>query len=187
MTRLVRASELMGLPVVTLDTAAALGEVRDVLFDPARSRVVALTVRGVGLLSPPLIGLLPIGAIASIGQEAVMVATDASLVREREGMATALEDQIEVLGKNVVNDAGAELGRVIDVILEVQGADAAVVGCEIEQDDEGRVILPLPSGAPLSSDALVVPASAQPHAANGLSGFREVLSRSRAGSEAVKS
>jgi hypothetical protein len=29
-----RATELMGLPVVTLDTAAAVGEVRDVLFDP---------------------------------------------------------------------------------------------------------------------------------------------------------
>ena len=88
MTRLVRATEVIGLPVVTLDTAAAVGEVRDVLFDPARSRVVAFTVRGRGLLSPPLLGLLPGAAVAAIGPDAVMIATADALVHERSGMSS---------------------------------------------------------------------------------------------------
>src|SRR4051812_4137990 len=126
MPRLARATELMGLRVVTLDTAAAVGEVRDVLFDPARSRVVAFTIRGRGLLSPPLIGLLPTGSVSSIGRDAVMISHEMALVRQRDGMATALDDQIEVLGKEVVTDAGGTLGAVIDVVLEVERGDAVV-------------------------------------------------------------
>jgi uncharacterized protein YrrD len=179
MTRLVRATELMGLTIVTLDTAAAIGEVRDVLFDPARSRVVALTVRGIGLLSPPLIGLLPTNSVASIGHDAVMINSRAAVVSEREGMAATVDDQIEVLGKEVVSDGGATLGNVLDVVLEVEDGEAVVVGCEIERPGEGRVILPLPPGTPLSSEALIVPATAEPYAANGLAGFREVLQRAR--------
>jgi uncharacterized protein YrrD len=179
MTRLVRATELMGLPIVTLDTAAAIGEVRDVLFDPARSRVVAYTVRGRGLLSPPLIGLLPVSAVASIGHDAVMTTSEAAILREREGMSAALDNQIEVLGKEVVSDNGEALGNVLDVVLEMEGGDAVVVGAEIDRPAEGRVILPLPAGIPLSPDALIVPAIAEPYAANGLAGFRDVLSRAR--------
>lgn len=179
MTRLARATELMGLPVVTLDRAAAVGEIRDVLFDPSRSRVVALTVRGRGLLSPPLIGLLPASAVRAIGRDAVMIGSDDALVREREGMASALDDQVEVLGKEVVTDAGATLGVVVDVVLEIQGGEAVVVGCEVERTAEQRVILPLPAGMSLTADTLVVPAALEPYAANGLSGFRDVLARAR--------
>lgn len=167
------------MPVVTLDTAAAAGEVRDVLFDPARSRVVAFTVRGRGLLSPPLIGLLPTAAVRAIGRDALMIPSDSVLLREREGMATALEDQVEVLGKEVVTDQGGALGSVVDVVLEVEAGDAIVVGCEIEQGKDHRVILPLPAGTPLSAGALMVPAAAEPYAANGLAGFRDVLVRAR--------
>jgi hypothetical protein len=94
-------------------------------------------------------------------------------------MTTALDDQIEVMGKEVVSDIGGTLGNVIDFVLEVDGGDAIVVGCEIERAGDTRVILPLPTGVPVSSDALVVPASAEPLAANGLGGFREVLARAR--------
>lgn len=178
MSRLIRATELMGLPVVTLDTAAAAGEVRDVLFDPARSRVVAFTVRGRGLLSPALIGLLPTGAVRAIGRDALLIPSDAALVRERAGMAAALENQVEVLGKEVVTDQGGTLGSVVDVVLEVEGGDAIVVGCEVQQGDH-RVILQLPAGTPMSADALMVPAAAEPYAATGLAGFRDVLTRAR--------
>jgi len=178
-TRLIRATELMGLPVVTLDTAAAIGEVRDVLFDPARSRVVALTVRGRGLLSPPLLGLVPSGSVSSIGRDAVMIASADSLVRQRDGMSSAVDDQIEVLGKEVVTDGGGTLGSVVDVVLEVDHGAATVVGAELERSGESRVIVPLPQSVPVSSEALIVPVSAEPLAANGLGGFREVLARWR--------
>ena len=179
MTRLVRATELMGLTVVTLDRAAAVGEVRDVLFDPGRSRVVAFTVRGRGLLSPPLVGLLPATAVRAIGRDAVLIADENALVTERDGMVSALDNQVEVLGKEVVTDAGTTLGDVVDVVLEVEAGEAVVVGCEVSQVGDRHVILPLSPGMPLSSDALVVPAAFETYAANGLSGFRDVLARAR--------
>lgn len=183
MTRLVRATEVIGLPVVTLDTAAAVGEVRDVLFDPSRSRVVAFTVRGRGLLSSPLLGLLPSAAVAAIGRDAVMIGTADAIVHERSGMSSTLDDQIEVLGKEVVSDGGSMLGNILDVVLEVEGGEATVVGAEIERAGEPAVILPLPSAIPVSADALIVPAAAEPHAANGLGGFRDLLARARGGAE----
>lgn len=179
MSRLCRAHEVMGLPIVTLDTATAVGEVRDVLFDPSRSKVIGFTVRGQGLLSPPLIGLLPIEAVRAIGHDAVMVATEAGIVGQREGMDSAVEQQVEVIGREVVNDAGAALGEVIDVILDVERAEAAVVGYEIE-GEATRFIVPLgDGGAPLSTDALILPADVEQYSAGGLNGFRDVLDRAR--------
>ncbi|MDP8903939.1 MAG: PRC-barrel domain-containing protein [Chloroflexota bacterium] len=178
MTRLCRAGEVMGLPVVTLDTASAVGEVRDILFDPTRAKVIGFTLRGRGLLSPPLTGLLPIDVVRSIGQGALMIASESGLVGEREGMTDALQKQIEVIGKEVVNDAGEALGEVIDVILEIDGPTASVVGYEVGSGD-WRVIVPLPEGIPVSDKALVVPAAAEPYIAQGLSGFRETLERAR--------
>ncbi len=109
MTRLVRATELMGLPVVTLDTAAAVGEVRDVLFDPAAfASCGAFTVRGRGLLSPPLLGLLPTGSVAldrprrGDDRHGRLAARSTS-----ERNVVAVDDQIEVLGKEVVTDTVA--------------------------------------------------------------------------------
>jgi hypothetical protein len=64
-------------------------------------------------------------------------------------------------------------------VLEVDRGEAIVVGAEIQRAGESRVILPLPSGVPVSSEALIVPVAAEPLAANGLGGFREVLARWR--------
>lgn len=178
MSRLCRAHEVMGLPVVTLDTGTAIGEVRDVLFDPSRSKVIGFTVRGRGLLSPPLVGLLPVETIRAIGRDAVMITSETGVVDGRDGLDSAVDQQVEVIGREVVNDAGATLGEVVDVILEVERADAEVVGYEIEGDGR-RFIVPLGTSAPLSDDALMVPADVEQYGANGLHGFRETLDRAR--------
>ena len=168
----------MGLPVVTLDSGDAIGEVRDVLFDPSRSKVIGFTVRGRGLLSPPLVGLLPVETVRAIGRDAVMITSETGVVGGRDGLDSAVDQQVEVIGREVVNDAGATLGEVVDVILEVERADAEVVGYEIEGEGR-RFIIPLGTSAPLSDDALMVPADVEQYGANGLNGFRETLDRAR--------
>ena len=178
MSRLCRAHEVMSLPIVTLDTATAVGEVRDVLFDPSRSKVIGFTVRGRGLLSSPLIGLLPVDNVGAIGHDAVMITSTAGVVSQREGMDAAVAQQVDVIGREVVSDTGARLGEVVDVILEVDRGEAEVVGYEIEAET-GRFIVPLGQSLPLSGDALMVPADAEQYTANGLHGFREALDRAR--------
>ncbi|HSH21881.1 MAG TPA: PRC-barrel domain-containing protein [Candidatus Caenarcaniphilales bacterium] len=177
MSRVIRAAELIGRPVITLDTATGIGEVRDVLFDPLRSRVVGFTLRGRGLLASPLLGILPIEWVQSIGRDAVMVASDTSLVRDRDGMQAVVGQQEEVVGKEVVNEGGASLGTVSDLVLEVDGPSARVVGYEINRPDRRQLIVPVSGRVPVSGNALVLPSDAEHGAATGLTAFRESLER----------
>lgn len=179
MSRLARAGDLIGLPVVSLDSATTEGEVKDVLVDPARSRVIGFTVRGQGLLSSPLVGMLPRESVHAIGRDALMVARADAIVAQREGMERMLEDQQEVVGKEVLTRSGTSLGEVNDVVLEVDEAVADVVGYEINRPDGHTVIVPVPDSVPLSGEALLVPDDVEQQAANGLNGFREVLERAR--------
>lgn len=167
------------MPVVALDTAAAVGEIKDVLVDPTRSRVIGFTLRGQGLLSSPLVGLLLGEHVHAIGHDALMIPSESAVLRERQGMDAALGEQQEVVGKEVVTQAGSSLGTVSDVVLEIDGPLAEVVGYEIEPRSGAPLIMPAPHGVPLSGDTLVMPEEAEDQAANGLVGFREVLERSR--------
>jgi uncharacterized protein YrrD len=176
-SRISRAAEIIGLPVVTLDKATAIGEVRDVLFDPGRARVIGFTLRGRGLLSSPLLGILPAEWVQAMGRDAIMVKSETSVIRDREGMASALGEQQEVIGKEVVTETGASLGEVSDVVLEVERNTATVVGYEIDHSGGQRLIVPVDGGVPISGDALVVPADADQRAATGLAGFREARER----------
>jgi uncharacterized protein YrrD len=179
-SRLVRGVELIGMPIVSLESASTLGEIKDVLVDPSRSSIIGFTVRGHGLLSSPLIGILAGENVYAIGRDALMITSEAALVREREGMSGAMADQQEVVGKEVVTSGGSSLGTVNDVIVEIEGSSANVVGYEISRDDGRTVIVPAPSGVPLSGDALLLPDEVeQEAAANGLAGFRDVLNRAR--------
>ena len=91
-----------------------------------------------------------------------------------------------MFGKEVVTDGGDALGQVVDVVVEVERGEAIVVGCEVSRAGEGRLILPLPSGIPVLREALIVPAAAEPYAATGLGGFREVLARARRGADLIR-
>ncbi|CAN5700535.1 hypothetical protein BH24CHL5_BH24CHL5_03020 [soil metagenome] len=179
MTRIARARELIGKPVLTLDQATYAGEVRDVLIDPYSSRMIGFTVRGRGLLSPPLVGMLPAGMIAAIGRDAVMISTFDVLVDESEGADTMLAEQDDVIGKEAVSAAGASLGKVSDVILELRGGTATVVGYELAAHSGQSLIVPMPEGVAVSGDALVVPQDAEGRAATGLASFRDALERTR--------
>ena len=179
MSRIARAAEIIGRQVVTLDTATAVAEVRDVLFDPDRARVIGFTLRGRGLLSPPLLGILPIEWVRSIGRDAVMIESETAIVRDRDGMARAVGDQQEVIGKEAVTETGASLGTISDVVVEVEGSSASVIGYEIEHDGGQRVIVTVEGGVPISADALIVPTQAEHHTTTGLAALRESLDSER--------
>jgi uncharacterized protein YrrD len=179
MTRIGRAADLIGRPVITLDGAVAVGEIKDVLVDPQRSVVVYFTLRARGLLASPLVGILTSERVRSIGRDAVMIGSAADVLAHREGLGTMVGEQQEVIGREVVTQHGASLGSVGDVLLELDGRWATVVGYEIVREDGQRALIPVAGGVSISADALVVPADVEAHAANGLAGFRQALMRLR--------
>ena len=179
MTRIVRAGDLIGMPVITLDEARTIGEVRDVLFDPAESAFVGFTVRGRGLLSPPMIGLLPAAAIASTGQDAVMISSAEDIVRERDAIREQISERREVPGNDVVTESGEPLGTVSDVVLELGEGAAGVVGYCVTLDNGRELVVPAPENAPDWADAIVVPDEIVRQATEGLIGFSRLLEQSR--------
>lgn len=185
MTRVVRAGDLIGMPVITLDEAVTLGEVRDVLFDPLESAFVGFTVRGRGLLSPPLIGYLPADAIAATGEDAVMIETDSRLVREHDQIEQQMAGRQEAPGNEIVTEGGQSLGTVSDVVLEIGPDSANVVGYCLTRENGRELIVPAPA-APLEwSATIVVPDGIERRSAEGIAGFSRLLQSWRIGDDPI--
>ena len=181
MTRLVRAAELIGTPVATLDAGTFVAEVRDVLFDPQRWRFLGFTLRGRGLLSPPLIGLLRAAGVRAVGRDAVMIGSEAVLLRDDEDIRGALGEHEDAVGQEVVTDRGVTLGRIADLVLEADGGKVLVVGYAVRRPDGHEMVVPLlPDAGPNWGAAMVVPASTEQLSSGGLVGLREALERTRA-------
>lgn len=121
-------SELKGRAVVRLDTATKLGEVADLMMDPATWHIVSLKVR-TGLFSAFL--LVPVGEVQNIGTDAVTVvapqpdATDsphspaASPARAgSDASAAPLVELTAILGSKVVTDAGTLVGELRDILFD---------------------------------------------------------------------
>ena len=183
---LLRATEISGLPVVSIIDGEALADVKDVVYDPDRGSLMGFTLNKRGFLKGPMKAVLPISSVAAIGRDAVMVAdTDAC---EEKGSPVAAEVSSgavgNVVGNDVLTDAGRRLGKVTDVVVAADSGD--VLGYELEGDErlQGRagqhLFLPIPDTLAVSGQALMVPATAEPYIRDDLSGFGAAVDEFRA-------
>ena len=193
MTVLMRARELVGRPVVTLDRADDVAEVKDVLFSHAHGAVVGFTLNKRGMLGGPMGELLPISRLSSLGRDALMIADAGALGPDDEATAGARSSgQANVIGAAVTTDGGKELGTVVDVIVEVDDArrSADVIGFEmhgpgVKRDrDTATLLLPVDDTIAVSGQALIVPAAAEGFVRDDLSGFGSAVAEFRARLEA---
>ena len=174
MTLLIRATELVKRPVVTL-AGEDVAQIKDVLYDATSGAVNGFTLNGRGIFAGPLKQALPMAGVTAIGPDAVMISdTDVLTGRSEVADSGDIRDR-NVLGNRVVTDTGTELGTVVDVILQA-GRVTDVAGYEIEAGEalrEGgqRVLLPLPDALAVSGEALIVPAGATDFVAHDLAGF----------------
>lgn len=185
MTVLMRAKELMKRPVVTL-AGEDVAEIKDIVYAANAGEVAGFTLNGRGLFAGPSKQALPWTAVHGLGRDAVMITEEAVL----ESMDAVLDKAArtggggDVLGSQVLSDSGTDLGRIVDVILEV-GERADVVGYEIDSSEalgkDGRkVLIPLPDALAVSGEALIVPAAAIEFVSDDLSGFGAAVEAFRA-------
>ena len=80
MRLLITASQIRGLPVVTVQGGEDVAEVRDVIYSPEAGRLVGLTLNKRGFLAGRSRDVLSAEAIHAIGQHAVMVLDESKLV-----------------------------------------------------------------------------------------------------------
>ena len=180
MSRLMRTSTVMKRPVVTM-AGEDIAQVKDIVYGGGGGAVSGFTLAGRGLFAGPMKQALPWSSVVALGPDAVMI-RDADVL---EPIATVLDSaddtgaRGDVLGAQVLTDAGTDLGTVVDVILEITGSggdQCDVVGYEVEASEAlgtagARVFVPLPDTLSASESHLMVPASARDFVAHDLAGF----------------
>ena len=158
MKLLMTASQIRGLPVVTIRGGEDVAEVRDVIYSPEAGRLVGLTLNQRGFFSGRRREVLPADMIHAIGQDALMVTDETQLVAPEAAPDDIAHPATErnVLHDDVLTEGGTSLGQVVDLVLLV-GGNGEVVGYQIERAGGGHGYIPLPAQLAVSGDALVVP------------------------------
>ncbi len=172
MSHVMRASELIGLPVVSILSGEDVAEIRDVVYDSEAHKLLGFTLNKRGLFSGRMKDVLPAEALSAIGADAIMVADEESITEsatpeslDKPGAATS------VLGNRVLSADGNELGEVIGVIVST-GATPQAVGYEIDPaDSDDSVFVPISAQMALSGENLLLPAEATEFVRNDLAGF----------------
>ncbi len=185
---LMRAREITGRPVVTLDGAEDVAEVKDVVISHAAAEVLGFTLNKRGFLGSPMKEVLPWDEVSALGRDAVMVERAGALRPPGAAMSEAAADarDRDVVGGAVMTDGGTELGTVVDVIVEVDGDRAAVVGFEmhgpgVSRDrDAATLFIPIDDTLAVSGSALMVPAATEGFVRDDLSGFGSAVADFRA-------
>ncbi len=175
------ASQINGLPVVTVHGGDDVAEVRDVIYSPEAGRLVGLTLNKRGFLSGRRREVLPADAIHAIGREAVMILDESSLVAPEDAPEDVRHPATErnVIGDDVLTEGGTSLGVVRDLALLV-GSTGEVVGYQIEKPTGGHGYIPLPAQLAVSGVALVVPEVTQEFIRDDLVGLGAAVDDFRA-------
>jgi len=158
MRLLMTASQIRGLPVVTVQGGEDVAEVRDVIYNPEAGRLVGVTLNKRGFLAGRSRDVLPAEAIYAIGQNAVMVLDESNLVAPEDAPEDVGHPATErnVLGDDILTEGGVSLGKVVDLVLLV-GSSGEVVGYQIDKSGGEQGYIPLPAQLSVSGVALVVP------------------------------
>lgn len=180
---LLRARELTGRPVVTLG-GELVAEIKDIIFDRGGGAIAGFTLRNPGLFSRSRKDALPWDGVHGVGRDAVIVPDESALMRTSELAPRKQARKGDVLGDRVLTDNGRDLGRVVDVVLQV-GTVLEVVGYEVEASAAlgtagRRVLIPLPDTGAVSGENLIVPAAATEFVAEDLAGFGAAVDAFRA-------
>jgi uncharacterized protein YrrD len=177
-TTLVRASDVSGLPVVTIDGGDDVAEIKDVVYEGASHTLVGFTLNKRGWFRGSMKEVLVAGSVEAIGRNAVMVATESAIsagahqAADSPGASGGLDPKsgrFAVVGNTVMSSAGVALGKVVDVIIET-GTDPNAVGYEVATDD-GSIFVPSSAQMALSGQNLIVPAESEQFVRNDLAGF----------------
>ena len=181
MTKLVRARELIGRPIVTISGGDDVAEVKDVVYDPTTHELVGFTLNKRGWFHGKIRELLPTRALAAIGDTAVMIEDEGALTAPEEAPDSLVDppSSRNVLGDRVLTEAGVDLGAVRDLVVMLD-AGAEVVGYELAEDKGDRRFIPIDEQRAVSGEQLIVPADLERFIRDDLSSFGAAVREYRA-------
>ena len=167
-SRVMRASEVSGLPVVTINGGDDVAEIKDVVFDGTNHRLVGFTLNKRGWFRGKLRQQLPASSVVAIGPDAVMVADDSDLEDPKVPLGDG--ESHAVLGNSVISADGSDLGNITGVVITT-GKDPEAVGYEVDGNDGNSYFVPISAQMALSDNNLLIPESSTDFIRNDLVGF----------------
>ena len=173
MTQLMRARDLIGLPVVSVTSGEDIAEIRDVVYDGEHHELIGFTLNKRGFLGGRLRAVLSGKSVDGIGTDAVMVTDDSAVERNEDAPEALLhpERARAVIGNRVLSADGTDLGRIVAVILRTGSAPEAV-GYEFAQtSSEETSFFPIAAQVALSGENVVLPKESTEFFKNDLVGF----------------
>lgn len=183
MSLLMLAKEIVKRPVVTL-AGDDVAQIKDIVYAGEAGEVAGFTLAGRGLLSGPRKDALPWAGVKALGRDAVMIVDESAFIDRAELLERSEAKGGDVIASRVITDSGTDLGKVVDVILEV-GVTADVAGYAIDSSEAlgkgGKtVLIPMPDTLAVSGEALIVPATASEFVTDDLAGFGAAMAAFRA-------
>lgn len=159
---MIKAKELLGRPIIAIDSGERIETTRDVVFDHQANEVLGLLVDEGGWFRAAKV--VPFGAIRSIGEDAIMVDSADSVTSTREDgrLADVLESNVSLSGMTLLTTDGQNLGKIADVFFDehtgrVEGYEAT--GGIFSDLSSGRTFVPAPENVQIGHDAAIVPIS----------------------------
>lgn len=152
---MMKATELRGMPVVSIAGAENLGDVQDLVLNPDAQHVVAVRIR-----------LLPEGVVktvsaidARVGHDAVTIKDSKSVTEEELTEVEGSVDLSKLLGTRVLSHGGNLMGHIEEVEID---ANLIITGYEIGKGAlsdlfGGRSSLPAAQGMHYVKEMLMVP------------------------------
>ncbi len=162
MTAILRAGDLPGRPLVSLG-GERLAEIKDVVFDRKSGDVLGFTLNEPGFFKGTRDEGVPMDAVHGIGDAAVVVAGSHVMVPVDTIVSASERKGNNVLEDRVLTEEGAEIGEVVDVLLDPSHRPPKVVGYEVEAQDGHTVTVPLEDAVAVSGEKLVVPGRGNAH------------------------
>lgn len=156
---LVRATPLIGLDVISVNTGEKIEKVEDVMYDPRRQRVTGLLVDEAGFFKDAKVILLE--NIKSIGKDAILVDSKEAIKKASQissEVATVARSNTYVTQKKVITETGTELGVVADIFFDDKTGQVEELNVTrgIKDIQSGQKRVPISEVVKVGEDATIV-------------------------------
>jgi len=160
---LLLSSQIINLPVGSLESQSKVGVIRSIVFDPQNGKVLAFLVQTGGLLSANR--ALSTIDVAEIDKQGLVIKSQEELVPIEEiiRLKDVLKRKIPILGQVAKTESGRGLGRISDVLIDCQ--TMAIVKYYLKGLFVGERILPAENVVEIKKEGVIFQEDIEPSAA----------------------
>lgn len=115
-----KGHSILGLQVISQETAKSVGKVIDLVFDHDADECIALVLKERGFLGIGSAQVVPWSEIISIGKDAVMVKSEDSVVNPADHgrLQDVMQREAHLSGTRIVTDDGRDIGNFAEVYVD---------------------------------------------------------------------